>query len=474
MMRLLGLFGLVQICFVFLGNALKSVVTSTVFTEEGTFASFLNISVDKTGILIELLIGSAVLALAVTPVILTPRRARAITLWAAGMSVVSFGLLGLVMIVNPALDVRELAVICTFILGGFCVAFFAPLAQQAINANPDQSSRVALTTVWTAAQPVAFLITPQLVKYVAQDVGTGRFFLGFAVLPLLFMLLSRWVFPAKPQDVGDAAQSPVLSRTALGLIFFSLISFEAMTASISFVGLVAPVSLGLMGLFLLAVALGVGYYLKLDSGQRMNLPPVAFLLLLALFILEMPTTGLYDTAYLVRHLCSSTLIEDRATLGAAAQILTVFLAGGIFARKAKSLPYLIGVGTLLLLIGTVGYTYYPDLLIDADFFYISKMIASAGMGMVTAVIVAQVMAACKDNPLMVLLPAFVIMFGTEFGLELLEILFEGVKLMGYGEIVAYRFVFVAQIILVLLAVPVVTAALWIDAKARRKQVQQSA
>ncbi|WP_259782315.1 hypothetical protein [Aestuariispira ectoiniformans] len=474
MLRLLGLFGMVQICFVFLGNALKSVVTSTIFTDEGTFASFLHISVDKTGILVELLVGSAVLALAMTPVILTPQRARKISFWAAALSVICFGLLGVVMIINPSLFTRELAVIATFTLGGFCIAFFAPLAQQAINSNPDQTSRVALTTIWTSAQPVAFLITPQLVKYVAQDVGTGQFFLGFAAIPLVIMLLSHWIFPHQTEATSTDTPPSVLSRQALGYIFAGLITFEAMTAAVSFVGLDAPATLGLMGLFALIVLAAALRYIRADRTSRLNLPPVALFLMLSLFILEMPTTGLYDSAYLVRHLCSSTLIEDRATYGAAAQILMVFVAGAIFTRNEKSLPYLLGLGILLLIIGTVGYTYYPDLLINADFFYISKMIASAGMGMVTTVIVALVMAECKDNPLMTLAPAFVIMFGTEFGLETLEILFEGVKLMGYGEVAAYRFVFVAQVILVLAAIPLAVAGVRIKAKPSRPLARQTA
>ena len=469
MLRLLSIFGLAQISFVFLGNALKSIVTSTVFTSEGDFASFLNISVDKTGILVELLIGSSVLALALTPVILTEARARKVTALSALASLISFGLLGLVMILNPALFVRELAVVATFSMGGFCIAFFAPLAQQAINAQPDQSSRVMLTTVWTSAQPIAFLITPQLVKYLAHDIGTGNFFLLFALMPLAFMALSRFVLP-KVEAGDETASKPVsISKRSLFLIFAFLISFELMTASVSFAGLLAPVSVGLMLVFGLLLVWAISHFSQAAKASDIKLPKISLLLLIALFILEFPSTGFYDAAYLVRHLCSSTLIEDRASLGAAAQILAVFIGGAIYARWPGALAPLIGIGIFLLAAGTAAFRYYPDLAVDAPFFYYSKMVAAAGMGLVTTVIIGQVMAQCRDNPIFVLLPAFVIMFGTEFGLEILEILFEAGKLAGLDEVGAYRAVFDAQVLLILLAVPFAAWGLILHHRERQAQ-----
>jgi hypothetical protein len=48
-----------------------------------------------------------------------------------------------------------------------------------------------------------------------------------------------------------------------------------------------------------------------------------------------------------------------------------------------------------------------------------------------------------------LAPAFIIMFGTEFGIELLEIVFQSAKIAGTDDIGAYQAIFVAQIIAVL-------------------------
>lgn len=468
MVRLFSIFGLAQVCFVFLGNALKSVVTSTVFTSEADFASFLNISVDQTGILIELLIGSAVLALAITPFILTPDRARKIATYMALLSVVSYGCLGAVMIIAPSLYVREIMVLTAFSVGGFCIAFFAPLAQMSINSLSSEKDRVFLTTIWTSAQPIAFLITPQLVKYVSHDVGTGNFFMGFAVLPIAFLLLSRWVLVIPENSEKELLKEPkkTFSRVTIATIFGFLLSFEAWTASISFRGLLDPISLTISGLFLISIFVVIGQFITRKKDKSHNLPPVALLLLLALFILEFPSTGFYDTAYLVRHLCASGLIEDRVSLGAAAQISTVFIAGAIYVRWLRSLSLLIIGGLGLLLAGTIGYSYYPDLSTNASFFYTSKILASAGMGALTTVVISYVMATCRANPIMALLPAFVIMFGTEFGLEILEIIFQFAELTGHDEVASYRLIFNAQIAFVLLSIPIIAWALWLERRNR--------
>jgi hypothetical protein len=70
---------------------------------------------------------------------------------------------------------------------------------------------------------------------------------------------------------------------------------------------------------------------------------------------------------------------------------------------------------------------------------------------VTTVVVAVVMASGRNNPLVALLPALVIMFGTEFGLEILEIVFQLAKLAGRDEAGAYGAVFAAQIVAAVLA-----------------------
>ncbi|KKJ78236.1 hypothetical protein WH95_02615 [Kiloniella litopenaei] len=482
MNKLFGVVSLAILSFVFLGNALKSVVTSTVFVSEGEFASFLNISVDKTQILVELLIGSSVMALAVAPFLLTRQRAHKIASISALVAAGCYAALGLTMTVGPALFVRELMVIITFALGGFFISFFAPIAQLAINDVENERERVFLTTVWTSAQPVAFLITPQLVKYVALDIGTGNYFLIFAIFPLFYLFLTRTVLktPSAPSTGGETLSSEKIDWQTIGFIIITIAAFEAWTLSNSLSGVISATSLSFMGAFFV-IALIAGFYLKkkrqeeiLKNGNietvKKGLPPTATFLLIGLFILEVPSTGFFDGAYLIRHLCAPSLIEDRASLGAASQIAAVALGGALFVRWPRLMPLLLLSGILLLLIGSLGFIRYPDLPVDASFFYTSKMVAQAGMGLVTTVIVGVVMAECRGNPVMALLPALVIMFGTEFGLEILEIVYQGAKLYGLQEVEAYRVIFYAQIIAILIALIPCIEGLYL----KHKQVRRAA
>ncbi|KLN61532.1 hypothetical protein WH96_03905 [Kiloniella spongiae] len=484
MNKIFGVVSLAILSFVFLGNALKSVVTSTVFVSEGEFASFLNISVDKTQILVELLIGSSVMALAVAPFLLTRQRAHKIASISALVAAGCYAALGLTMTMGPALFVRELMVIITFALGGFFISFFAPIAQLAINDVENERERVFLTTVWTSAQPVAFLITPQLVKYVALDIGTGNYFLIFAIFPVLYLFLTKTVLKRPdaqttndPKIGKGTLSSEKIDWQTISFIIVTIAAFEAWTLSNSLSGVISAISLSFMGAFFV-IALIAGLHLKKkrqqdtlknidEESQKKGLPPTATFLLIGLFILEVPSTGFFDGAYLIRHLCAPTLIEDRASLGAASQIAAVALGGALFVRWPRLMPALLLSGILLLLIGSLGFIRYPDLPVDASFFYTSKMVAQAGMGLVTTVIVGVVMAECRGNPVMALLPALVIMFGTEFGLEILEIVYQGAKLYGLQEVEAYRVIFYAQVIAIIIALIPCIEGLYLKHKSQK-------
>jgi hypothetical protein len=452
MSRLLLPSGLLLVVFVFLGNALKSVVASTVFVSEADFASFLNISVEKTQLIVELLIGSAVIALAIAPFILNAATARRIAVLAAVAAAAAYACLGAVMLGQPSLAVRELVVAAAFTIGGFSVSFFSPIAQIAINGVDNEKRRVLLTTLWTSAQPIAFLFTPQLVKYVAPEIGLANYFLVFAMFPLAYLVLAATVL--KPPSAGLARPENAgarLSVPAVGLLLACILSFEVWTAANTLAGITSAVSIALMLAFFAIVAWSALYMRRRPTTGPL-LPRQAALLLGCLFLLEIPTTGFYDTTYLVRHLCSSTLIDDRASLGAFAQIAAVFLAGAAYVRWPRTLPYLIGAGLVATLLGVAGYAYYPRVVgTDEAIFYLTKIATGAGVGAVTTVVVAVVMASGRNNPLVALLPALVIMFGTEFGLEILEIVFQLAKLAGRDEAGAYGAVFAAQIVAAVLA-----------------------
>lgn len=447
--------------FILLGNGLRSVATMTVSVSQGEFASFLNISVERTDILIEVLIGGAVMALAIAPFVINSNTARRVCLATALLASASYAMVGLTMHWDPALSVREIIVLASFCMGGFAISFFAPLAQLAISQAKTDREKSMLTTVWTAAQPIAFLIAPQLVKYVAFDVGTGNYFLILAALPILFLVIMPVVMcTAHNHEVGNEAantgekQAP--NWKLIGLFMSVVIMFEAWTTANSFVGVESPIGLGLMTAFL---ALSVALYFGVRSAKPSDakLPSDAIFLLVVLFILEIPTTGVYDTAYLVRHLCSSELIDDRATLGAASQVIMVFGAGALIARNPVWRERLWLLAIPCLIISSIATIFYPYPATDAALFYWTKMLSSIGIGIATTIVVSQVIASANGNKLITLAPAFVIMFGTEVGIEILEITFQVSKLAGLGVTPAYQMVFVVQVSAVLLAT---TLMLW--------------
>jgi len=434
--------------FVLLGNGIRSIGTMSLSVSQGEFASFLDISVEKTDVLVEVLLGGAVIALALAPFMISFRSARRIALFSAFLASACYAAVGITMHVDPALDLREIIVIASFAMGGFAVAFFAPLAQLSITMLDSDRKRAILTTVWTAAQPIAFLIAPQLVRYVAFDIGTGNYFLILAVLPLLFLIIVPFVFNGAQPDEQTARTA--VPWKPLTVFIFAVLLFEGWTTSNSLAGIGSMLSLALMGGFLL-----VGGYMLSQRRQWMpagaSLPSTAIFLLLVLFILEIPTTGLYESAYLVRHFCSAEVITNRATFGAASQVAAVFLTGALLARWPSLRNPLLALSMLLLLAGAIATVFYPLMGTDVPLFYISKMISAAGMGMVTTVIVAAAVASGSGNKLVMLAPAFVIMFGTEVGIEIMEIIFQTTKLVGLDETTAYQTVFFAQVAAVLAA-----------------------
>lgn len=461
MKRLIALQGLILAVFVLLGNGLRSISTTTVSVSQSEFASFLNISVEKTDVLIELLLGGAVIALAVAPFVLTVRNARKVAVVFAVITTVCYALVGITMLLDPALEVRELVVIASFAFSGFSVAFFAPLAQLAINGEDDPATRAKLTTIWISAQPIAFLLTPQLVKYVAFDIGTGNYFLILAAMPMVFLIFIPFVF-GKPEALAGAPlaadNTPAAWLRVLPLVG-AIVAFEAWTASNSFVGIDSPISLSLLGLFILIVAALVSKRKHLTRGA-VAVPPLAIFLLGMLFVLEIPTTGFYDTAYLVRHLCSSDLIDNRATLAAASQIFAVFGTGAVLVRYPSWGMNMLALSLPFLLAGMVAIYFYPYQEINVSLFYVSKMLSSIGIGMATASVIGIVATMASQNRIIALAPAFIIMFGTEAGIEILEVVFQSSKLAGLETTLAYQAVFAVQIVAVLVAIAMMLRWTW--------------
>jgi MFS family permease len=472
MKQLLMLQGMFLVVFVLLGNGLRSIATMSVSVSQGEFASFLNISVEKTGVLIEILLGGAVMALAIAPFLINPRSARRVATIAAVGAAACYGAIGLTMRINPELLTREIVIISCFALGGFAVAFFAPLAQLSISTVTNETERVRLMTVWTAAQPIAFLLAPQLVKYIAFDIGIDNYFMILAVVPLMFLLMVPMIFGPEHKAPVEAPSS--MPWPLIGVFLLAVLAFEAWTISNSFAGIENLLSLSLMSLFIV-ITVAVALKGKSALATAPKLPTTAISLLVLLFVLQIPTTGLYDTAYLVRHLCSSDLIMDRATLGAACQIMAVFAGGAVLAKWPHLETLMITFAVLSLFVGTVATAFYPFQGEEVWLFYASKVLTAIGMGTVTSIIVTRVAGVSQGNKIIMLAPAFVIMFGTEVGIELLEIVFQSAKLAGSDEVGAYQAIFLFQTLAVLLALGLIAersiAVLWARRAARGQPMQ---
>lgn len=467
MRKLLLIEAMILGLFVLLGNGIRSVGMTTVSVSQGEFASFLNISVHRTEILIEALLGGALIALVLSPVIISRRSATRIARNAALLATACYVSIGVTIYVSPSLLTREVVVIASFAFAGFAVAFFAPLAQLVIADVESEKSRTALTTLWTAAQPIAFLITPQLVKYVAFDIGVGNFFLILAALPLVFLALMPLVFLKSDRPEAPEVAIPWMR---LSIVIGIILLFEGWTAAVTLAGVFSNTALVFMACFLLSVALTVTYRQQLfpEASEATKIPSQAIFLLLVLLLIQIPTTGLFDSAYLYRHLCSATFMADRATAGAVCQIGGVFGAGALLLRWPQLSNPLVGAGLLLVFIGTCLTVLYPFRPGDSGLFNGSKMVVSLGMGIATAVLVSSILKVASGNKLIIMAPAFIIIVGTELGLEIMEIVFELSELAGADENGAYQAVFMAQVLAMVVVFVVVgarTAALLTSARA---------
>lgn len=432
-----------------LGNGLKSVVTSTIFVTEAEFASFLNISVERTSFIVELIIGSMVIALALAPLLITRRSAPLLAVVAALLAAAAFAGLGMLFNTAPTLAMREAGVALAFIVGGLSLGLLAPLAQFHISSLEDEGAQGMLTTVWSFATPFAFLITPQLVKFSAHDIGIGNFFLLFAALPLLYLAVALRSLKRMPSaEAGDLPPGPALDRRSILLFVGCIVAFQLFTALGTLVGWGAAVTLAALAA-MVAFTLVTSRHMA-RAKPLAGVPPTPLLLLLALFLLQVPTTGFYDTVYLVRHLCSASLIADRASWGALGQAAAVLLSGALVARFPALTGMIIAAGLPLVLLGTIGYAFYPA--IPEDWLFIgARFVTSVGMGLVTAAVVVAATRQAKHYAILAILPAMAIMIGTEAGLEVLEITFALAKAVGASEFAAYRLVFLVQIGAVFLA-----------------------
>jgi len=433
-----------------LGNGLKSIVSSSVLVSEAQFAALLGISTVHVALLLESIIAGMVVALATCPLLLQRLTARALGIVACVAATVAFATFAFVDLSDSAAWVRELSAFGCFAIGAGALALLAPAAQVLVALAPTPAMRTTLTSMWTGAAPAGFLVAPQLVKVMLPVMGIGFYFLGFSALPLVMLTLLGLLGFALPAVRHAGVAVSALPRRMLLAFVATVIAFEVWTTSGSVGSYVAPATL--LGL---AAFAATGLDLAREV-KRYTFPPeltgVTGGLLLALFVLQFPTTGFFDTAFLAQHQFAQAFIADRATLAAAAQILGTLAAGVLVHRRPAAQHALLLGFAVIALAGLGAIAAYPW--ITHPLYYLwTPAVEGFGAAGVTVLVCLAVVRDASRYPLLAALPSIAIMLGTEFGLELLQLVFALTGTAGVGADGAYGAVFFAQVAFAL-AVPV--------------------
>ncbi|WP_353475290.1 hypothetical protein PVT71_17215 [Salipiger sp. H15] len=444
-----GLFLLIPL--VLLGNGLRSVIASTVFVSEGSFASFLSITVEATAAIMELLMGAVLVSLLLAPWLMRRVPAKRLAVWMCLLAgVAALGLAGLFRFAPPV-DLRVALVILLFPMAGFALATLAPISQAWIGMGGPRWGKL-LTGVWSVAMPLAFLVTPQLVRVVAPRHGLDSFFAGFAVVVLL--LIGAILLLGRRATEDPAGQGPALIPGPLMLAaLLALLLFEGLTFVTSISTVSSPIVLPLAALFAASL-----WYLRRTwksvprgaSAEDASTRRRVLGLFAGLFLLNVATTGFFDTTYLVRHACSTTLIDDRATLAALAQVLAAVGTATALGRWNLHGRFIL-CGMAIAALGLLGYLAYPGLLVlsfygipDNVVFVGSRLLTGFGSGMATTATIYAVSRLAGPRGGAQLFLAFVIIIGTEMGLESFELLGQVATLTNGSTLPPYALIFLLQ------------------------------
>lgn len=441
-----------------LGNGLKAVVTSTVLVGEAQFAAFLAIPVEHVATLMQAIVAGMVIALAAVPLLLQRFQARALAMAACVVAMLSFGGFALVDHLQPSAWQREIATFATLALGAGAVACLAPAAQALVLTWPTAVGRTTLTTLWTGAAPGGFLVAPQLVKFALPAVGLAAYFATFAVLPLVLLgLLLALGFALRAPPAADATDAALPVRVLVAFIAV-VAGFEVWSTLGSVTRYLAPGTLAA----LLVLAVLAAWLARAVSALPAPDAMVgsAYLLLAALFVVNIATTGFFEAAYLTQRFRDEAFVADRSTIAAAAQIAGTFAAGALAHRRPAAQRALLQGFAAVTLAGLASYVAYPW--IDARTYFLwTPAVAGFGSAGVTVLVCLAVLPAGARLPMLAALPSIAIMLGTELGLEALQVLFAVVTAPGTSYAIAYATLFAAQAAIVL-------AAPWLLATAYRR------
>ncbi len=427
-----------------LGNGLKAVVSSSVLVSEAQFAAFLRIPVEHVAVLLEAIIAGMVIALAACPMLLQRYRARALAMTACAIASAAFAIFAVVDLAHPAQWLREVAVFACFTLGSAALACLAPAAQALILDWPAPTGRATLTTLWSGATPAGFLLAPQLAKYLLPLFGLAGYFFAFAALPLLMLALLVVLALVLPSANAPLTAAPTLPTRPLLAFVTTVVAFEIWSTLGSTTSYAAPATLAALPVMIVAGFLFVRRLretaLPADGAASVRGP---LWLLAALFVVEMPTTGFFEAAFLFESIGSEALVADRSTLAASAQIAGTIAAGFLVHRRPSASRALLQVFAAILFLGIASYVAYPWIKTHSYFLW-TPMVTGFGSSGITVLVLLAVLPASLRLPVFAVLPSLAIMLGTEFGLELLELVYAVVRALGADVDNAYRVLFTVQ------------------------------
>ena len=447
-----------------LGNGLKAVVTSTVLVGEAQFAVFLAIPVEHVATLMEAIIAGMVIALAAMPLLLQRFPARALAMVACVVAMLSFG--GFALVDQPAAvgvaardrDLRDAhrRRRRRRVPGPRGAGARADLAHRGRTHDADHAvdrRRARRFSCRAAARQVR-----------AAGGRTRRLFRGVrhaAARPARTAAGAR--LPLRAPPAADATDAALPVRVLFAFIAF-VVGFEVWSTLGSVTRYTAPATLAaLLALAVLAVWLGRAVRALPAPGAMVG---SAYLLLAALFVVNVATTGFFEAAYLTQRFHDEAFVADRSTIAAAAQIAGTFAAGVLAHRWPAAQRLLLQGFAAVTLAGLASYVAYPW--IDARTFFLwTPAVTGFGSAGLTVLVCLAVLPAGARVPMLAALPSIAIMLGTEFGLEALQLLFAIVTLPGTAFANAYATLFTAQAAIVL-AVP------WLLAAALRRGVAEGA
>ena len=406
----------------------------------------------------ESIMAGMVIALAVCPILLQRISPRTLGIVASACASAAFAAFGLVEMAQPRDWVRELAAFGCFTLGAGALACLAPASQALIaSGSVATTARGPITTVWTGAAPAGFLAAPQLVKFVLPVLGLGGYFLAFSAFPLVvLLLLVIVVYVQLPVRAGTASMSNCRRRCCSHFVGV-IAAFELWSTQGSLEGYLRPATWAGLAVLALSVAL-FAHSLRAAPLSAAALGNSGWLLG-ALFLLEVPTTGFFDTAYLFGIRMPQGFVADRSTLAAASQIAGTVLAGVLVHRRPDLERRLLLGAAAITIAGVLSIAAYPWIGVVRAYFLCTPALQGFGAGALTALLVLAVMRDAVSHPVLAALPSLAIMFGTEFGLEMLQLTFAAARGAGQDLHGAYATLFAAQALMAL-TLPIVIVIAW--------------